>query len=407
LPAFEYTALDHTGQEQRGVIDAESLADARRKLRATRVHVLSVDAGPEEAQGPMPLVSRRISLQRIRSNDVAAATRQLAMLMNAGIALVPALGALHEQLGQHPLGTVIARVRDRVNEGMSLTKALQEHPKIFSEVFVSMVSAGEASGDLENVLVRLADVSEKRMRLANKVRASLAYPAFMSLVGIGVVIFLLTYVIPSISKLFRDMHRALPWPTVALMAISDFVKAYFLVIIGVVAGAIILSRIWLATPAGRLMWDRLMLRLPLFGDLFRKVAISRFARTLGSLLASGVSILDALEIVKRVVGNAALSHTLDQIKESVRHGDSITNPLRRSGVFPPIVCHMVGSGERGGNIEQGLLKVAEVYDNEVESSVATLTSLLEPVLIIVLGAVVGFIVLAILLPIFEINQAVQ
>jgi general secretion pathway protein F len=239
------------------------------------------------------------------------------------------------------------------------------------------------------------------------VRASLAYPAFMSLVGIGVVIFLLTYVIPSISKLFRDMHRSLPWPTVALMAVSDFVKAYFLVIAGVVAGLIILSRIWLATPAGRLMWDRLMLRLPLFGDLFRKVAISRFARTLGTLMASGVSILDALEIVKRVVGNAALSHTLDQIKESVRHGDSITNPLRRSGVFPPIVCHMVGSGERGGNIEEGLLKVAEVYDNEVESSVSTLTSLLEPVMILALGAVVGFIVLAILLPIFEINQAIQ
>jgi general secretion pathway protein F len=210
LPAFEYTALDRSGRQQRGVVDAESLADARRKLRATRVHVLSVDAGPEEAKGPTPLVSRRISFHRIRSSDVASATRQLAMLLNAGIALVPALGALQEQLGRHPLGAVIARVRDRVNEGLSLTKALQEHPKVFSEVFVSMVSAGEASGDLENVLVRLADVSEKRVRLANKVRASLAYPAFMSLVGTGVVIFLLTFVIPSISKLFHEMHRTLP-----------------------------------------------------------------------------------------------------------------------------------------------------------------------------------------------------
>ena len=407
LPAFEYTALDRSGRETRGVIDADSLAEARRKLRETRVHALSVDAGPEEVQGPAPLVSRRISLRRIRSSDVASATRQLAMLMNAGIALVPALGALREQLGRHPLGAVMARIHDRINEGMSLTKALEEHPKVFSEVFVSMVSAGEASGELENVLVRLADVSEKRVRLANKVRASLAYPAFMALVGTGVVIFLLTFVIPSISKLFHDMHRELPWPTVALIAVSDFVKAYFWLIAGAVAGLIILFRIWLATPPGRLAWDRIVLRLPLFGDLFRKVAISRFARTLGTLLASGVSILEALDIVKRVVGNAALSDTLDQIKESVRQGDSITNPLRRSGIFPPIVCHMVGSGERGGNIEEGLLKVAEVYDNEVESSVTTLTSLLEPMMILALGAVVGFIVLAILLPIFEINQAIQ
>lgn len=407
MPAFEYTALDRSGRETRGMIDADSLADARRKLRETRVHVLSVDAGSEEAPGPAPLVSRRISLRRIRSSDVASATRQLAMLMNAGIALVPALAALQEQLGQHPLGAVIARIHDRINEGMSLTKALEEHPKVFSEVFVSMVSAGEASGELENVLVRLADVSEKRERLANKVRASLAYPAFMAVVGIGVVIFLLTFVIPSISKLFHDMHRELPWPTVALIAVSDFVKAYFWLIAGAVAGLIVLFRIWLATPPGRLAWDRITLRLPLFGDLFRKVAISRFARTLGTLMASGVSILEALNIVKRVVGNAALSDTLDQIKESVRQGDSITNPLRRSGIFPPIVCHMVGSGERGGNIEEGLLKVAEVYDNEVESSVTTLTSLLEPIMILALGVVVGFIVLAILLPIFEINQAIQ
>ena len=190
-----------------------------------------------------------------------------------------------------------------------------------------MVSAGEASGELENVLVRLADVSEKRVRLANKVRASLAYPAFMSLVGTGVVIFLLTYVIPSISKLFHDMHRALPWPTVALIAVSDFVKAYLWLIVGAVAGFVILFRIWLATPSGRLVWDRIMLRLPLFGDLFRKVAISRFARTLGTLMASGVSILEALEIVKRVVGNAALS----------RHArsDQGERPPRRQHHEPP------------------------------------------------------------------------
>ncbi len=404
MPVFEYTALDRSGRRERGTVDADSAAEARRKLRAARVHVLEIaEAGEARAAS----AGGRIEWRRIRTADLASATRQWAMLLHSGMALVPALGALVEQLGDHPLGRVLGRVRDRVNEGMALARALEEHPRVFPEVYVNMVGAGEAGGELESVLSRLADMLERRARLGNKVRAAMAYPAFMSLVAAGVVVFLLTFVVPSIAKLFVEMKRTLPWPTVALIAVSDFLRDY-LWAVGAAALTIWgLFRLWAATESGRLLRDRWALKVPLFGPLFLKIAVSRFARTLGTLLASGVTILDALDIVKRVTGNACLARTIEDVKQSVRHGDSIANPLRRSGVFPPIVCHLVASGERGGNVEEGLLKVADIYDNEVESSVVALTSLLEPILILVMGLVVGFIVLAILLPVFEINQAIR
>lgn len=406
MPVFEYTALDKVGRRERGTVDADSLADARRKLRAARVHVVSIEAAGE-VRAAAGLAGQRIELRRISVADLSTATRQWAMLLSSGMAVVPALGVLVEQMGTHPLGRIFGRVRDRINEGMTLAKALEEHPRVFPEVYVNMVGAGEAGGELENVLIRLADMLERRVRLGNKVRAALAYPAFMSLVAAGVVIFLLAFVVPSIAKLFVEMKRTLPWPTVLLIAISNFLRDYLWIIALAVVGAWMAFRVWAATETGRVLHDRWILKVPLFGPLFLKMAVSRFARTLGTLLGSGVTILEALDIVKRVVGNACLAQTIDEIKQSVRHGDSIANPLRRSGIFPPIVCHLVASGERGGNVEEGLLKIADIYDNEVETSVVTLTSLLEPVLILVMGLVVGFIVLAILLPVFEINQAIK
>lgn len=402
VPVFEYIALTNHGRQERGRVDADSASDARRKLRAARVHVVKFETEPAA-----PVLGRRLSLRRIRPRDVAVATRQLAMLLHSGTPLVPALGALVEQQAGHPLGRVLAQVRDRVNEGRPLARALEEHPRVFPELFVSLVGAGEASGALEEVLLRLADMSERRVNLMNKVRAALAYPLFMSAVAVGVVTFLLSYVVPSITRLFTEMHRALPWPTQALMAVSRFVQEDFPAVLIALLLLVLLGRMAVGTAAGRAAWDRWKLRMPLVGDLALKMAIGRFARTLGTLLASGVPILDALEIVKRVGGNRALEQALDNVKESVRHGDSLAQPLRRSGFFPPIVCHLIASGERGGTVEDGLVKVADIYDNEVETTVATLMSLLEPVLILALGAVVGFIVLSILLPIFDINQAIH
>ena len=363
----------------------------------------------EDAPGEDPAAGgdRTIRFLRVKQRDLAVAVRQLATLLRAGMPLVPALGALVEQLAGHPLAKVFARVRDRVSEGHTLGSALAEHPRIFSEPLVSMVRAGEAAGALENVLSRLAEMLEKRVNLVNRVRGAMAYPLFMAAVGAGVIIFLLSYVIPSISKLFLEMNRELPWPTVMLMTVSEVISSHFWLLALAIAAVVAGWWLWVRTAAGRGMWDRVKLKAPLFGDLVLKMAVSRFARMLAVLLASGVAILDALEIVKRVVGNSVIADALDKVKESVGHGDSIADPLRRSGVFPPIVFHMIAVGESSGSVEEGLQHVAEAYDNEVEAKVGALTSLLEPLMILFMGVIVGFMVLAILLPIFDINQAIR
>ncbi|MCD6415440.1 MAG: type II secretion system inner membrane protein GspF [Planctomycetes bacterium] len=407
MAVFEYTSLTKSGRQERGAIDADSPANARRKLRAANVHVLSLREGGKDAPRPAALAARTIRLRRIGARSVAVATRQLATLLRAGMPLVPALTAMAEQLADEPMGAVIASVRDAVNEGGTLAAALSEHPRVFSELYVNMAGAGEAAGALDDVLLRLAETTEKRVNLMNKVRAALAYPILMSVVGVGVVVFLLSFVIPSIGKLFAEMNRDLPWPTVALIALSGFIHKYLLALVAAAVALLVGFKFWIKTPGGRVAWDGMKLRLPLFGDLTLKSAVALFARTLGVLLASGVAILDALDIVKRVVGNAVLSSALEAAGDRVRQGESIANSLSKSGLFPPILLHMVAAGEASGKVEDGLLYVAEAYDNEVEAKVGGLTSLLEPVLIILMGAVVGFIVLAILLPIFDINQAIR
>ncbi len=406
VPVFEYTALSKLGRKERGAVHADSVADARRRLRAANVHVLDIASEHEQAPASPALARRTITLHRIRARDVATATRELATLLHAGMPLVPALGALVEQLAGQPLAAVIAAVRDSVNEGATLAAALAEYPKVFPEICVGMVTAGEAAGALAGVLSRLADMLEKRVGLVSKVKAAMAYPLLVSAVCVAVVAFLLSYVVPSIAKLFLEMNRALPWPTIVLIAVSDFVADYLWAIALAATALLVGARLWTRTAAGRRAWDHLKLDLPVFGDLSLKIAVSRFARTLGVLLESGVSILEALEIVKRVVGNTVLADGLEEAKDSVGHGDSLANPLRQSGVFPPVVFHAIGVGEASGNVHEGLLRIADAYDSEVEASLAALTSLLEAVMILVMGAVIGFIVLAILLPIFDINQAI-
>jgi len=348
-----------------------------------------------------------LTVRRVSTRALAAVTRQLATLLRGGMAIVPALGALVEQREGEPLAAVLARVRDRVKGGASLADALADYPRVFPEIYANMVRAGEAAGALETVLFRLAEMYEKRANLANRVRAAMAYPALMAVIGSGVVLFLLYYVIPSIAKLFTDMGQALPWPTVALILIAGFVETWLWALLAAATGLYVAWRLWSRTPSGRLKWDTLTLRLPLVGGLQRKLAVARFARTLGVLLGSGVTILDALDIAGRTVGNAIVEKAILAARDSVGRGDSLANSLRRGGVFPPLVHHMIATGEASGGLEEGLLNVAQTYDNEVETAVEALTSLLEPLMILVMGAVVGFIVVAILLPIFDINQAVR
>ena len=406
MPVFEYTALDRRGRSARGSIDASTLREAKRRLRAERVHVLSIGRGLEAGR---PAARREIRLRsgRVTPADLAAGTRQLATLLRAGMAVAPALDALVEQSGASPMARVLADVRDRVREGATFAAALGAHPAVFSQVFVNMVETGESAGALEAVLDRLAEMLERRRRLANKVKAAMTYPALMVAVAVFVVAFLMGYVVPGIGRLFLEMNRDLPPPTVALIGVGEFLAGYWWALAGAFAAAWAAFRAWVRTPPGRLAWDGLKLKTPLVGDLVRKTAVARFARTLGALLASNVPILTALAIVKPLVGNKVIERSLEKASEEIRQGESIAEPLRKSGVFPPIVYHMVAVGERSGNVEARLLNVAEAFEDEIEMRVVALTSIIEPAMILVTGVVVGFIVIAVLLPIFEINQAIR
>ncbi len=360
---------------------------------------------------------KRDIFKKASTKDVCRLAHQLAVLLHAGMPLVSALSALVEQLREVPrrrmmrlglqgnqLAEIIEQVTNSVNGGSTLADALKKHPSIFSSLFVNMVAAGEASGTLEEVLQRLTEMMEKRVHLADKVKSAIAYPAMMAVVAAGVVVFLLSFVVPSIMQIFIEMNRALPWPTRLLISTSAFIKTYFMLIAIVVCAVFLGIVAWLRTKEGRIIWDHSKLKLPLFGKLFLKLEIARLARTLGILLVSGIPILGALEIAKGVIQNSFIAGALDPVKDWISKGDTIANAIRKTGLFPPIVFHIVATGQISGNIEAGLINIADMYESDVEMTTKTLTSLLEPAILLVMGIVVGFIVLAILLPIFEINQ---
>ena len=361
---------------------------------------------------------RKDIFRRTRTRDICRIARQLATLLRAGMPLVPALSALVEQLQgsterkaiclgsrENPLALVMKEVCDRVNAGSSLSTALGRHPDVFSNIFVNMVAAGETSGTLEDVFVSLAEMLEKRVHLANKVKSAIAYPLMMSVVAVTVVVFLLSFVVPSITQIFLEIDRALPLPTRLLISTSTFMKTYFVLIVVMIFAVFLGIGAWKRTKDGRIRWDRYKLKLPLFGKLFLKVETARLARTLGILLTSGIPILGALEIVKGIVQNSFIAGALDSVKERVSKGSDIAEAIRKTGLFPPIVIHIIATGQMSGSIENGLMDIADMYDDEVEMTAKTLTSLIEPVILLIMGAVIGSIVLAILLPIFEINQA--
>ncbi|MHC4632896.1 MAG: type II secretion system F family protein [Planctomycetota bacterium] len=348
--------------------------------------------------------------RRIRTRDVCRVARQLATLLRAGMPLVPALSALVEQLRgiraqDNQLAGIMEQVANDVNSGNTLAHALSKHPNVFSSLFVNMVAAGETSGTLEEVLLRLAEILEKRVHLAAKVKSAIAYPLMMVVVAVAVVVFLMSVVVPSITAIFVEMNRPLPWPTRLLISTSAFIKTYLVLIAIVVCATFLGIGAGCTTKNGRLFVDRTKLKLPLFGKLFLKLEIARLTRTLGILLVSGIPILSALEIAKQVIQNSFIAGALDSVKNLVSKGDAIANAIRKTGLFPPIVYHIIATGQISGDIEGGLINIADMYDGEVELTTKTLTSLLEPVILLFMGAIVGFIVLAILLPIFEINQA--
>ncbi|MFQ6035210.1 MAG: type II secretion system F family protein [Sedimentisphaerales bacterium] len=377
------------------------------------------DAGAEsgERADEIKEAYKKEIVARVGTREICRVASQLATLLRAGMPLVPALSALVEQLQsapkhklirlgaeQDPLTQILAQVRDNVNAGSTLADALGKYPNVFSPLIVNMVAAGETSGTLEEVLLRLAQMLEKRLQLISRVKSAIAYPLMMIVVAVAVVVFLLSYVVPSITQIFLEMNQTLPIPTRLLISISSFMKTYLVLIAIVVAGVFLAVGAALRTREGKLFADRAKLKLPLFGRLFVKLEIAWLTRTWAMLLASGIPVVGALQIARGVTQNSFIVNALDRIKDSVSRGDSIADAIKTAGFFPPVVFHIVSTSETSANLEAGLIDIAEMYDSEVEMTAKTLTSLLEPAILLVMGAVIGFIVLAILLPIFEINQ---
>jgi general secretion pathway protein F len=405
MPVYEYKGVTAQGKKVSGVQDGDGMKSVRAKLKKDGIVVLEIQEGGALRAGR----SREITFGRgrVSLSDLANSTRQLATLLSSGLPLMETLTVLVEQEEAQALKSALSAVRDSVREGASLADALKANPKAFSALYVNMVSAGEASGTLEITLSRLADFLDEQVRFRGRFAAALAYPALMSLIGVGVLFFLFSFVLPRVVGMFEDMKQQLPFMTIALLWMVQIASKGWWAILIALGGAFYYLRRYFSTPVGKAWFDERVLRFPVFGSLIKMVAVSRFTRTLGTLLHSGVPTLAALDIVQSVVGNSVLAGAINRARENVREGESIAEPLRRSGLFPPVVIQMVSVGEKSGELEKMLLKISDSFDRMVETRMTALMSLLEPVIILVMGVVVGFIVIAIMLPILQMSSGVR
>src|SRR5512146_521193 len=405
MPVYEYKGVTAAGKKISGVQDAESLKAVRSRLKKDGVTVLEIHEGASLRAVRGSTAIRFGS--RVKLADLANSTRQLATLLSSGLPLMESLSVLVEQEEHEGLKAAMSSVRDSVREGASLADALRENPKAFSQLYINMVSAGETSGTLEITLDRLADFLDEQVRFRGRISAALAYPAFMTIVGAGMLFFIFSFVMPRVVGMFEDMKQQLPLITLMLLATVRFLSNFWWALLLAIAGGVYWFRRYLRTQAGREAFDARILRMPVFGSLIRMIAVSRFTRTLGTLLEGGVPTLTALDIVKSVVGNTVLANAIQQARENVREGEPIADPLKRSGLFPPVVVQMVAVGEKSGELEKMLLKISDSFDRTVETRITGLMALLEPVIILVMGLVIGFIVIAIMLPMLEMSSGVR
>ena len=406
MPIFEYKALDRRGKKVSGILDAESQRAARVKLRSDGFYPVEIQAGAR-AEATRKLSGNVSSFQlfrRVSPQERAVMTRQLGTLLGAGIPLVSSLETIIRQTKNRAMLKALVDIRETVLEGTTLAEAMSRHRWLFSDLYVNMVHAGETSGALEPVLQRIADLLERNVRMKNRVQSALFYPITMLCIGAVIVIFLLTNVVPIVTTLFADAEQQLPLPTIILITASNFITNYWWAALAGVALIVFIIRRILKTPAGRLTWDRVKLRLPVIGGLYRKLVIARFSRTLGTLLEGGLTLTAALGIVQHVISNAFMARHVETAIQAVNEGKELTIPLENSRAFPPMVIQMVSAGERSGAMEEMLLKIADAYEGEVDTTVNALTSLLEPFLILVMGVCVGFMVVSILLPILEMSR---
>jgi general secretion pathway protein F len=407
MAVFVWKGLNPKGAEVKGVRDADNLKVLRGLLKREGILLTSALEEAEAQKQSARNVDFGRYFRRVSVLDLSMMTRQFATLLKSGVPLVESMSALIDQMENELLKNALTQTRDRVNEGSSLHDALRQHDKIFPALYVNMVEAGEASGTLEVVLSRLADFLEAQNKLNNKVISALAYPGFMALMGLVTITIMMVVVVPKVTNIFADFEHALPWYTRLLIFTSEIFTGYWWALIGGLVGGIYGFRRWLATKEGRARWDRFTLTVPLFGKLLMMVAVARFARTLATLLKSGVPLLRAMEITRNVLGNVELMRIVEEAGQSIREGESIAAPLKRSGKFPPIVTHMIAIGERSGQLEEMLENVAIAYDSQVETRVQTMTALLEPMMIVIMGGISGSIAFAILMPLMQINEFVQ
>lgn len=406
MAVYAWRGVNASGKEVKGIDDADSPKALRAALRRQGVMVTQLDQESVARSREARNVSFKRMFARVSLTDLALTTRQMATLLKAGIPLVEALDALIDQIEKEDLRNAMTNARDKVNEGIAFNDALRAHPKIFGELYTNMVAAGEMSGNLDQVLARLADVLESQARIKGKVSSALAYPVVMLIVTSLMVAVMMTLVVPKVSAIFEDFGQILPWYTRLLMFVSSLFTDWWYLLIAGIAGTVYLFRRWHASTAGRKQWDLFTLTAPIVGALTTKVACARFARTLSTLLKSGVPVLQALEITRNVLVNTELMRVVEEAREAIREGESIAKPLAKSKRFPPIVTHMIAIGERSGELEAMLENVADAYDDQVDAQVQTMASLLEPIMILVMGGVMGGITFAILLPLMKMNEFV-
>jgi len=397
MPYFNYTIRDANGQTRSGKVEAPNAEELKKRLQAEGLQVLEVT---EDRKAPRVPAG---GYGRVKLSDLAIFARQFSTMLDAGVSLIRCLDVLQAQTNNARLRKILMDLSARVESGESLSRSMARHPKAFSQLIIGLIRAGEVGGVLEESLQRIAGFLEKDVELRRKIRSALTYPVIVLLAAIGIVIFLVSWLVPQFASLFKELGiKEMPAPTQFLIDLSAlFTQRWYVVIIAVVA-ILIAYKLFVSTRVGRRVADRVKLRVPVFGPLHHKIVMARFSRTMGTLLASGVPILQAMETVAGVVGNSVVSDAVIESRARIREGEKIADPLQRSKMFPPMVVHMVSVGEESGSLDHMLNKIADFYENEVEMTIASLTAAIEPVMIVLLGFIVGFIVISMFLPMIEV-----
>jgi type IV pilus assembly protein PilC len=402
MPIYVWEGINAAGEKTKGELNAVDGATAKAMLQKKRINVTKLKPKPKDISEYIPFLA-----PKVKQTDVVIFTRQMSTLIDSGLPLIQGLDALARQQENPKFAEILTQIKTDVETGSTFAEALKKHPKLFDRLYTNMVAAGEMGGVLDSVMARLAAYMEKAQRLKRKVKGAMTYPAIVLGISIGVLSIILIFVIPVFEKMFKEFGHALPAPTQMVIDVSNFVKSYILLILLLLGGLVFLFKKYYSTEKGRTQVDRLLLRAPIFGPLLRKVAVAKLTRTLGTLIVSGVPIIEALNVAAGTAGNKIVENAIIKVKTSVTEGKTIAQPLEESGIFPAMVIQMISVGETSGALDKMLTKVADFYDEEVDTAVDALTSMIEPLMIVFLGGTIGTIIIAMYLPIFKMAGAVS